>query len=132
MNQVHNPSRHSACILGVEGIWEHTRSTTVWLRLNILYFASIYRLELAIALVRFSFSWRTSRSLNAALLFNPSSFALRAKESLPCLVFHLVEDEERRASEWLLMTEPNSFLAMPESPSPPRHCGLKHLLDMIF
>ena len=38
-----------------------------------------------------------SRSLNAALLFNPWTLASRAKESLPCLLFHRVEDEDGRA-----------------------------------
>ena len=38
----------------------------------------------------------TSRSLNAALLLSPWTLASRAKESLPCLLFHRVEDEDRR------------------------------------
>lgn len=40
----------------------------------------------------------TSSNLNAALLFNPCTFASLAKLSLPCLLFHLVDDEEEEAS----------------------------------
>lgn len=39
----------------------------------------------------------TSKSLKAALLFNPWTFASRANESLPCLLFHRVEEDDERA-----------------------------------
>lgn len=41
----------------------------------------------------------TSKSLKAALLFNPWTFASRAYESRPCLLFHRVEDEDWRRFE---------------------------------
>ena len=41
----------------------------------------------------------TSKSLKAALLFNPWTFASLAKESLPCLLFHLVEEEDGRLKD---------------------------------
>jgi hypothetical protein len=75
---------------------ELTRSTTVCPFRNNLYFASIYGAQIKSGATFICPSKRkhTSRSLKAALLFNPWTLASRANESLPCLLFHLVEDED--------------------------------------
>jgi hypothetical protein len=81
---------------GHPNVIELTRSTTVCPFRNNLYFASIYGAQIKSGATFICPSKRkhTSRSLKAALLFNPWTLASRANESLPCLLFHLVEDED--------------------------------------
>ena len=81
---------------GIVNVIELTRSTTVCPFRNNLYFASIYGAQIKSGATFICPAKRkhTSRSLKAALLFNPWTLASRANESLPCLLFHLVEDED--------------------------------------
>lgn len=78
-------------------------------------------------------SSHTSKSLKAALLFSPSSFALRANESLPCLLFHLVEEEEEGRAFGGIEIRGVVILAAPAAPLIAKHRAVQpDPLDMVL